>query len=141
MSSISCSCWEMKGQRGQYFGMKNSSQKKLVPTQYFFISHASYHAPYCTPYCKVFIFICLQISYDLIYLNLFVMTNFFCSADNILLYVRGQYIESQSICNLSILAKVCVCVFIKILSMATICFSYQSRYCNKIIIPSKRTKT
>ena len=98
-------------------------QKKLAPQQYFSVSHAPYGVPYRTPYCKDFRFICLQISYDLMYLKLFVITYLFRSSGNILLYVLVEYIESHSMCSLSILAKVCVCVFIEILNMATICFS------------------
>ena len=67
-------------------------------------------------------------SYDLMYLKLFVITNIFRSADNMFSCVCVKYIESQSVCILSILAKVCVCVFIKILNMATICFSQQNRH-------------
>ena len=43
--------------------------KKLAPRQYFSVSRA----PYRTPYRKDFKFICPQISYDLMYLKLFVI--------------------------------------------------------------------
>ena len=49
-----------------------STTKKLAPQQYFSVSHAPYCAPYCTPYREDFKFICLQISYDLMYLKLFI---------------------------------------------------------------------
>ena len=104
--------------------------KKLVPRHYFFVSRA----PYCTPYRKDFNFIRLHISYDLMYLKFYVITYLFRSAGNTLLYVWVLSIERQS------LAKVCVCVFIKILNMATICFPQQSRHWDDVITPSKRSE-
>ena len=47
-------------------------KKKLAPRQYFSVSHAPYCAPYFILYRKDFEFICLQISYDLVYLKLFI---------------------------------------------------------------------
>ena len=123
------------------FRCTRASQKNPEPRQDFSVSRAPYRAPYCIQYLKDFKFIRLQISYDLIYLKLFFITYIFRSADNMFSCVWVKYIESQSVYIPSILAKVCVRVFIKILNMATICFSQQSRHWNNVITTSKRTET
>ena len=51
------------------FWCTRAPQKNLAPLRYFSVSRA----PYRTPYRKDFKFICLQISYDLMYLKLFVI--------------------------------------------------------------------
>lgn len=110
--------------------------KILPPPQYFSLSRAPYHATYRTSFLKIFKFICLHISYDLKYLLLptFVVLT-------ILLYACVQYIESHSMCSLSIFTKVCVRVFIVILNRVTICIPQQSGYWNNVITLSKPTKT
>ena len=109
--------------------------KILPPPQYFSLSCAPYHATYCTSFLKIFKFICLHISYDLKYLlPTFVVVT-------VLLYVCVQYIESHSMCSLSIFTKVCVRVFIVILNRVTICIPQQSGYSNNVITLSKPAKT
>ena len=71
----------------QTFGARVRLQIKLAPRQYFSVSRAPYCAPCCTPYRKDFKFILLRISYDLMYLRLFLITYIFGSPDNIFSYV------------------------------------------------------